>query len=262
MARQDARSGRQIVLILLLFVSVFCLSLDLLLPSALARTAVEKPAIVSREEWGSKAHPIAESRKQVPVWITLHHAGEIWKSGSDPADFVRRMQIWGQNRPKLEKPPRDTYWPDLPYHFLIAPDGRIFEGRPVEFEPETNTKYSVNGNIGVEMMGDFEKQRPSKEQLVSCSRLLAWLCKNYKIDLEHIRGHMDVAVGQTDCPGKDFYRYLKDGQFKSWVAAYLKGKKVKVEPGPPLADGPFVSINEPLMPEQAPLQSDSAPPKP
>lgn len=204
-----------------------------------------KPVTVSREEWGSKPAPIPDSRKQVPVWITIHHAGEFWKYGADPADFVRRMQVWGQNRPKLEKPPRDSFWPDLPYHFMIAPDGRIFEGRPVEYEPETNTKYSVNGNIGVEMMGDFEKQRPSIEQIKACVAITAWLSKTYKIDLEHIRTHMDAAPNQTDCPGKDFYRYIKDGQFKKWVQETIKGKKPKIESGAPLADGPGTSINDP-----------------
>src|SRR5207249_10377189 len=67
-----------------------------------------------------------------------------------------------KRRPEVEKPPRNTYWPDLPYHFLIAPDGRIFEGRPVEYEPESNTDYSLAGNVGVELMGDFNRQRPSK----------------------------------------------------------------------------------------------------
>jgi hypothetical protein len=204
---------------------------------------VTKPATVTREQWGSNPDPIPDSRKQIPVWITIHHAGEFWKVGADPAEFVRHMQVWGKNRPKLEQPPRDTFWPDLPYHFMIAPDGRIFEGRPVEYEPETNTKYSVNGNIGVEMMGDFEKQRPSVEQIRSCVMITAWLCKTYRINLDHVRTHMDAAPDQTDCPGKDFYRYIKDGQFKKWVAAVMKGKKPAIEPGPPLEGGPERSIN-------------------
>lgn len=206
---------------------------------------VKRPSMVRREEWGSKADAIPDSRKQVPVWITIHHAGEFWKYGSDPAEFVRHMQVWGQNRPKLEKPPRDTYWPDLPYHYLIAPDGRIFEGRPVEYEPETNTKYSVNGNIGVEMMGDFEKQRPGLEQIRSCAQLTAWLAQKHKIDAEHIRTHMDAAPGQTDCPGRDFYRYIKDGQFKTWVKEIQKGKKPEIKEGPALKEGPLLSINDP-----------------
>ena len=206
---------------------------------------VAQPPLVTKAEWGSQAAPIPDARKQVPVWITLHHAGEFWKPGADPAAFVRRLQIWGQNRPKLEQPPRDTYWPDLPYHFLIAPDGRIFEGRAVEFEPETNTQYSVNGNIGIELMGDFEKQRPSLAQIKASVALTAWLCAKYQIDLAHVRGHMDVATGQTDCPGKDFYRYLQDGQFKRWLETSLEGKVPSIVPGAALPDGPVKPIGEP-----------------
>ncbi len=218
--------------------------LILLSPAGFAAT-VEKPPLVSKEAWGSKAAPIPCSRRQVPVWITIHHAGEFWKAGADPAESVRRLQKWGQNRPKLEQPPRDTYWPDLPYHFPIAPDGRIFEGRAVAYEPETNTKYSVNGNIGVDMLGDFEKQRPSIAQIRSCVALTAWLCQTYRIDLAHVRGHMDAAPGQTDCPGKDFYRYFEDGQLKRWIGTAMDGKCPDIDPGAALPDGPSKPIGEP-----------------
>lgn len=207
--------------------------------SVSAQPPVEKPAkFVTRAEWGSKPDPIPESRKHTPKWITIHHAGVLWTNSQDPAQFVRNMQSWGKKRPEVEKPPRNTFWPDLPYHFLIAPDGRIFEGRPVEFEPESNTAYSLAGNIGVEMMGDFNKQRPSKAQLESVVRLTAWLMQQHKIDLDHVRTHRDAAPGQTDCPGRDFYRYMLDGKFKKWVGAVSKGEDPKIVPGPPLPAEP------------------------
>ena len=34
----------------------------------------------------------------------------------------------------------------------------------------------------------------------------------------------DRAEGQTTCPGKDFYRYLENGQFKKWVDDTLAAK--------------------------------------
>jgi hypothetical protein len=50
--------------------------------------------------------------------------------------IVPPMQGWGQ---------REKKWPIVPYHFLIAPDGRIFEGRPIAYEPDSNTKYPLRG---------------------------------------------------------------------------------------------------------------------
>src|SRR5690348_13400008 len=115
-------------------------------PTTGGRTVAKPKKLVTRTEWGSKPDAIPDSRRHSPKWITLHHAGVLWTNSQDPVDFVRHMQEWGKKRPQLEKPPMDTYWPDLPYHYLIARDGRIFEGRPVEYEPESNTKYSLAGN--------------------------------------------------------------------------------------------------------------------
>src|SRR5437763_2230245 len=95
---------------------------------------VARPAIVSAQEWGSKPQPIDDSHKHTPTFITIHHAGELWTGKKTPEEYVRAMQAWGQ---------REKHWPDLPYHFLIAPDGRIFEGRPVQYEPQSNTNYSL-----------------------------------------------------------------------------------------------------------------------
>src|SRR5437763_13777623 len=84
--------------------------------SPATKPTVEKPPIVTREQWGSQPQPIPDSRRHVPKFITIHHAGVDWKAGRDPADFVRTMQAWGQ---------REKHCPDLASHFLIAPHGRI-----------------------------------------------------------------------------------------------------------------------------------------
>jgi len=218
-------------------------------------TPVAKPAnIVTRENWGSKPDPIPDSRRHRPKWITIHHAGVLWTNSQDPAQFVRNMQSWGKKRPQLEKPPMDTFWPDLPYHYLIAPDGSIFEGRPLEYEPESNTKYSLAGNINVEMMGDFNRQRPSPAQLESLVRITAWLMQELKIDAERVRTHRDAAPGQTECPGRDFYRYMTDGQFMGWVETVRGGDKLRIDPGPPLTGepaGPTELITKTRQPKKA-----------
>jgi hypothetical protein len=193
-----------------------------------------KPSIVSQRDWGGKPQPIPNERKQKDLqWITIHHAGEAWTGKRAPDEYLRAMQGWGQ---------REKGWKDVPYHYLIAPDGRIYEGRPLEYEPDSNTNYPLPGNIGVELMGNFEVQRPSRQQLQSVVNLVAWLAQEHKIDLDHVRGHKDAAVNQTDCPGKDFYRYLKDGTFRAWVASTMHGEKLEVREGPALEGGPSEPI--------------------
>lgn len=205
----------------------------LLLSSQLAAQAT-KPSIVSQKDWGSSPQPIPDTRKQDKIeWITIHHAGEKWTGARTPDEYIRAMQGWGQ---------REKHWPDVPYHFLIAPDGRIFEGRPIAYEPDSNTNYPLSGNIGVELMGNFEIQRPSAQQLQSVVALVAWLSQEYKIPPDHLRGHKDAAVNQTSCPGKDFYRYLEDGTFRKWVEAEMKGEKPPVKEAAPLEGGPTEPI--------------------
>jgi hypothetical protein len=192
-----------------------------------------RPPVVSAAEWGSAPQPIPDARRHTPTHVTLHHAGVPWRGDRRPVDFVRGMQSWGQ---------RDKNWPDLPYHFLIAPDGTIFEGRSLDYEPESNTRYVLAGNIGVEMMGDFTTQRPAPAQLEACVRLVAWLCGTYGIPPDNIRGHNDAAPGQTACPGTDFTRYLKSGEFVAWVEAVQSGRDPRIDPGPPLPNGPTTRV--------------------
>ncbi len=217
------------------------------------KTATNEPFIVPRPEkfvtaveWGSRPDPIDDARRHTPKRIMLHHAGVLWTIDRDPVTFIRNMQSWGKRRPQLEEPPRNTYWPDLPYHFLIAPDGTIYEGRPVNYEPESNTQYELSGYLGVELMGNFEAQRPSPEQVRSAVRLVAWLVSKYDLTLEAITTHAGVAKGQTSCPGRDFARYFdeKNPLFKYWVKQVIQGQSPEISLGKPLDNGPTELITE------------------
>ena len=213
---------------------------------------VQKPPTVTREQWKSEPQPLPEETKHTPQYITIHHGGVDWKPGRDPVEFVRAVQKWGQ---------KERNWPDLPYHFMIAPDGRIFECRPLEYAPQSNTKYDLPGHVGIELMGNFQTQRPSEAQLKSLVALTAWVSQEYKIDPDqHIAGHRDVAQGQTSCPGKDLDRYLKDGQLVGWVKKTLAGKDPQVKPGEPLPDGPTVVVDTPV-PGPAVSEAEKSAPK-
>jgi hypothetical protein len=132
----------------------------------------------------------------------------------------------------------------LPYHFLIAPDGRIFEGRSLDYEPESNTQYPLAGHLGVELMGNFEEQRPSPAQVESAVRLVAWLLAKYDLPLTAIGTHRSLAIGQTTCPGRDFARYFsgESREFQTWVSQTLRGEPPRIDLGPPLEGGPTERI--------------------
>jgi hypothetical protein len=213
--------------------------------AAIADVNLETPTtlpIVTRAEWGSKPLPIPEDKRHVPRIITLHHAGSLWTAGSDPVAKVRAMQTWGQ---------REKNWPDLPYHFMIAPDGKIIEARDIQFQPESNTKYDLNGVLNIELFGNFEEQRVSLDQLRSTVNLIVHLKRNVGLDLDipAIRGHRDAA--ETACPGADFYRYIKQGLIRQWVEETLDGKTPDVRLLDALPGGPTTMISDTQAPKAA-----------
>ncbi|MDP3541010.1 MAG: N-acetylmuramoyl-L-alanine amidase [Elusimicrobiota bacterium] len=97
----------------------------------------------------------------------------------------------------------------------------------------------------MELMGDFDLQRPSVAQLRSAAKLVAWPSAAHGIAPARVRTHQDATPGQTNCPGKDFRRYMSDGQFLFWVNEARDGLEPAVAPGLPLPDGPTAPIAVP-----------------
>lgn len=172
------------------------------------------PPIVAAADWGSKPQPIEAERAHELARITLHHAGVVWRPTDDPFVKIRGLQAWGQ---------RDKGWPDVPYHFLIAPDGRIFEGRSLEFEGETNTEYDVHGHALVQLWGNFDVQKVTQAQLDATVQLLAWLCASEDLTSDSIASHRDWST-QTSCPGRDLYRFVQDGSIRAAVQRVQRGE--------------------------------------
>lgn len=189
---------------------------------------VPRPEIVSPAAWHSKPQPIPRAKAHTPVRITIHHAGVVWTEKHEPFKKILALQRWGQ---------RDKGWPDVPYHFLIAPDGRIFAGRDLAYAGETNTEYDTHGHVLVHLWGDFQQQRVQLAQLRSTVRLVAWLCQSLHIDPATIAGHRDWSK-QTTCPGRDLYRYVHGGDLRRWVEQTLAGKTPDVALRPKEPNGP------------------------
>lgn len=157
----------------------------------------------------------ASFRCRVPqtiTTITLHHSGEAkpMTLQDNAVKKLQALQIWGKN---------DKNWWDVPYHFLIAPDGTIYEGRDYRYMGETNTKYDPNGHLLITVMGNYEIQNPNPEQLKSIMDLMAWAVDSFHVPTDKIYGHKDLA--QTDCPGQYLYQYLRDGTLKEGIKLRL-----------------------------------------
>lgn len=165
--------------------------------------------VVRREQWGwipgDRTLPDHTINR-----ITIHHGGEDFPADKDVRDYLPKFQIWCRD----EKP-----WIDIPYHFIIDLKGNIYEARPINLPGETNTTYDPSGHALMCVLGNYENQIISTEQLNAIIGLTAFLAKRFSVPVDSIRGHKDYA--ETLCPGKDLYRYLQDGTLVNAVREKL-----------------------------------------
>lgn len=169
-------------------------------------------AIVPRSEW--KANAPRPYKQQTPVQITVHHeGGKVLDASADGGQRLKNIQTWGMGP--------DRNWTDVPYHFLIAADGTVYEGRNVNTVGETNTEYDPTGHLLICFLGNYDQQELNPELLNVLTRLIAYFCKKYNISPETIATHRDHSQ-QTTCPGKNIYPYFQNGYVKNRVKELLQ----------------------------------------
>jgi hypothetical protein len=167
--------------------------------------------IIPRSGW--MANEPRPYKKHIPVRITIHHEGTRLEITDDAARKIRNIQVWGMGP--------DRNWTDIPYHFLVAPGGVIYEGRDVFTVGETATEYDPTGHLLICCLGNLEVQDMPDQQLNSLVRLIAYCCKKYGLSYETLASHRDYS-SQTNCLGKNLYQYLQNGYLKTEVKKILK----------------------------------------
>lgn len=169
------------------------------------------PHIASADSAGG-----ADMRLRIPhniTHVTLHHTGDAHPllPGEDPVRRLRGLQSWGAT---------DRNWWDVPYHYLLGVDGRIFEGRDWHYMGETNTSYNPGGHFLISAIGNYEVQEATPETLAAIADLMAWALRKFDLPLSVIGGHYNYA--KTGCPGKNLRRYLEDGTLERMVAQRIR----------------------------------------
>jgi hypothetical protein len=193
-----------------LFIRVASIFISIIFISCSSSRKIQKQnrevTIIPRSGWNA-LEPKPYKQHQ-PVQITIHHEGTKLEITDDAARKINRIQAWGMGP--------DRNWADIPYHFLIAPDGKIYEGRNVYTVGETATEYDPTGHLLITCLGNLEVQEVPEQQLSSLIKLIAYCCKKYKLPLETLASHKDHST-QTDCPGKNLYKHLQNGYIKEQV---------------------------------------------
>ena len=167
--------------------------------------------IISVQQWGGTPSIDSLAKKHQLKNITLHHAGVPFPKEKDIIQYMRNLQSWSR---------REKKWIDLPYHYVIDLEGKIYEGRNINYAGDTNTEYDPAGHALIEVVGNFEEVEPNQAQLDAVVRTMTFLAVKYNVPVDSIRGHKDYST-KTSCPGKNLYPYLQNGYFKENVGKNL-----------------------------------------
>ncbi len=122
-------------------------------------------------------------------------------------------------------------WRDLGYHYLIDPNGVIYEGR-AGGERAAGIHFSCanTGTLGIAMLGNFTAEPPTEQAQRSLQSLLAQKAAELKLEpvgasyhastgltLPRIAGHRDANASKirrvcagTQCPGDALYALLPE----------------------------------------------------
>jgi hypothetical protein len=108
---------------------------------------------------------------------------------------------------------RKKGWDELGYHFVIGngtntPDGYIEVGARWHKQKhgahcKTPSNYYNEHGIGICLVGNFNKTRPTPRQLASLERLVRFLSHRCGISVRQITTHAAVTH-KTQCPGRYF----------------------------------------------------------
>jgi hypothetical protein len=168
-----------------------------------------KPFVISRTVWcGEPACNYSHDLEYHPVThLIVHHT----LSDNNTVDWPAHLRaIWNYHTFGLG-------WGDIGYHYLIDPNGNIYEGHLGGDDVIGTHANSANtGSMGLALLGDFGAVTPTNPTLNAAIELLAWKADQKDINvyessdtlpnigwgLPHLMGHRDVYGGfGTDCPG-------------------------------------------------------------
>ena len=168
-------------------------------------------SIIPRSGWSADREVPTHMSKHKAPWnnITVHHTAMPTSSDSSPAGRAAEMRMI--QRSHLNK--RNPRWGDVGYHYLIDPEGRIYEGRRLAWRG-AHVAGLNDHKIGVCLMGNFEISTPTAASLKSLERLLDDLRARNSIPRSSVTHHTAIASAYTECPGRNLI---------GWVQAYQRG---------------------------------------
>jgi LCP family protein required for cell wall assembly len=169
--------------------------------AAAALPYAELPKIIPRSDWDPAPPPAAGPSQQI-YGIVIHH---------DALAYGRRQRGEEKMRTLLHVS-RGARWSDVPYHYLIDLDGRVFAGRAEHQIVDTHSDYDPADCLHVALLGNYSELHPTDAQIESLVRLVLAKAHEYGLPPAAIKLQGDLVA--TESPG----RYVRERlEHAPWV---------------------------------------------
>jgi len=149
---------------------------------------------IPRARW-AKANPILGRLEGMGGIdrITVHHEGYKVVTFDDYTRTAERLEaIRNSHLSRMRAG-------DIGYHYIIDRAGRIWEGRPLQYQGAHAGGVNNQRNIGVMVLGNFDRQDPTSAQMNTLLSTVRTLRRQYNVSSDRIYTHQELAP--TRCPG-------------------------------------------------------------
>jgi hypothetical protein len=157
------------------------------------------PGVISRSRWTRSGVIAALANPMNGISrITVHHTAVMSGDIRSEADAVRMLNSVRNSHLKRG-------WADIGYHYAIDPQGRIWEGRPLTWQG-AHVEATNEHNLGIVMMGNFDRQTPTPAALASLDSFLVDSARRFRVPVSRIYTHRELKP--TECPGTSLQRFM------------------------------------------------------
>jgi N-acetyl-anhydromuramyl-L-alanine amidase AmpD len=99
-------------------------------------------------------------------------------------------------------------FPDIGYHFVIAPDGVVYEGVPL-LAVGSHVKNANTGRIGIALVVNSDVEPLSGAAWDALLAVFEWI-KGQIRTIESVKAHRDFPTVNTSCPGRFLYARMDE----------------------------------------------------
>jgi hypothetical protein len=171
-------------------------------PALASQTDLSLPSgVIPRSEWTRQGPDMGNINPMNGIHrITIHH------DGMPPTTLAARWQVAARLN-QVRRGHNDRGWADIGYHFIIDPQGNVWEGRSTRFQG-AHVRDQNEHNLGIMVLGNFDEQQPTPQACGALDAFVATQMRRYRISLSDVRTHQERA--STACPGRNLQRYMME----------------------------------------------------